>query len=91
MDVIEKYLRENSIGRAKPICSRKLAAVFGVPTTTIRHMIKKERTCGSPIASCQSGYYLASDREDIVGTIQSLRGHIHKMESAIAGLESYLN
>lgn len=90
MDLIEKYLREHSNGKDYPICSSELAEAFGVPRTMIRHMINAARSNGSPICSGQKGYYVATDKEEIKSTIDSLRGRIAKMEKAIAGLEECL-
>lgn len=56
----------------------------------IRHMINAARSNGSPICSGQKGYYVATDKEEIKSTIDSLRGRITKMEKAIAGLEACL-
>lgn len=56
----------------------------------IRHMINAARSNGSPICSGQKGYYVATDKEEIKNTIDSLRGRITKMEKAIAGLEACL-
>ena len=86
MDLIEKYLREHSNGKDYPICSSELAEAFGVPRT----MINAARSNGSPICSGQKGYYVATDKEEIKNTIDSLRGRITKMEKAIAGLEACL-
>jgi len=90
MDLIEKYLREHSKGKDYPICSSELAEAFSVPRTMIRHMINAARSNGSPICSGQKGYYVATDKEEIKSTIDSLRGRITKMEKAIAGLEACL-
>lgn len=90
MDVIEKYIREHSVGKDYPICSSELSQAFGVPRTTIRRMINTARSNGSPICSGQRGYYITTDPEEIKNTIKSLRGRIGKMEKAIAGLEQCL-
>lgn len=90
MDLIEKYLREHSEDKNYPICSSELAKAFGVPRTMIRHMINAARSNGIPICSGQKGYYVATDKEEIKNTINSLRGRITKMEQAIAGLEACL-
>ena len=90
MDLIEKYLREHSKGKDYPICSSELAEAFSVPRTMIRHMINAARSNGSPICSGQKGYYVATDKEEIKSTIDSLCGRITKMEKAIAGLEACL-
>lgn len=90
MDVIEKYIREHSVGKDYPICSSELSQALGVPRTTIRRMINTARSNGSPICSGQRGYYITTDQEEIRNTIKSLRGRIKKMEKAIAGLEACL-
>lgn len=90
MSQIEKYIQENSNGKDTPICSSEISKAFGVPRTMVRHMINTARSNGSPICSCQNGYYIATDKEEIQNTIASLRGRIGKMEKAIAGLEKCL-
>ena len=90
MDLIEKYLREHSKVKDYPICSSELAEAFSVPINMIRHMINAARSNGSPICSGQRGYYVATDKDEIKSTINSLRGRITKMEKAIAGLEECL-
>ena len=90
MDGIEKSLQEQSNGKAYTICSSDWEETFGVRRTMIRHMINAARSNGSPICSGQKGYYVATDKEEIKNTIDSLRGRITKMEKAIAGLEACL-
>lgn len=87
MNPVEKYIRENSNGKDTPVCSSKISKSFGVSRTAVRHMINTARSNGSPICSCQKGYYIATDKNEIQNTIESLRGRIYKMEKAIAGLE----
>lgn len=90
MSAIEKYIRENSNGKDTPVCSNEISKAFGVPRTAVRHMINTARSNGSPICSCQKGYYIATDKNEIQNTIMSLRGRIRKMEKAIAGLEKIM-
>lgn len=90
MNPIEKYIQENSNGRDTPVCSSEISKAFNVPRTEIRHMINTARSNGSPICSCPKGYYIATDKDEIQDTIDSLRGRIGKMEKAIAGLEMCL-
>ena len=90
-DIVEKYIRENSNGKDTPVCSSEIAKAFGVPRTSVRHMINSARSNGSPICSCQKGYYIATDKVEIQETIDSMRGRIAKMEKAISGLELCLS
>lgn len=90
MKQIENFLREHSDGRDNPICSKDISSVFGIPCTAVRRMINTARSNGVPICSCQNGYYITDKSDEIKATINSLRGRIHKMECAIAGLELHL-
>lgn len=90
MSVIEKFIQENSNGKDTPVCSNEISKAFCIPRTAVRRMINSVRSNGSPICSCQKGYYIATDKDEIRSTIESLRGRIGKMEKAIAGLEKCL-
>ena len=50
-------------------------------------MIHDLRVAGFPIASDDTGYWLAEDRRDLEGTLNHLRGRIAGMASVIRAME----
>lgn len=90
MDTITKYIKAHSDGRKHPICGSAIADAFGISGAEVRRLVNAARTNGDPICSSGRGYYIASDRDEVQQTIDSLQGRIAGMSSAVFGLTEYL-
>lgn len=75
-----------SPGRENVLPLRHLVTVTGMDGRVIRQMIEKERRSGTPILSCQKGYFLAANPSEVQTFARSMRrraGEIIKTARAI--------
>lgn len=90
MEPITRYIMTHSKGKNQPICGNQIASAFGISGIAVRRMVNDARCKGNPICSNGKGYYIASDRDEVIRTINSLSGRIIGMNNAKAGLERFL-
>lgn len=90
MDLITTFIMTHSNGRAKPICGSRIASALGVDGIEIRRLVNVARCNGDPICSNGKGYYIASSKEELQRTIDSLDGRIAVMTNARDGLKRRL-
>lgn len=76
-------------GRANAVKAAYLAKSLNIPVKEISIRVKKERRAGQPICSCQEGYYLAANNDeikDICGRLRHRAGEIFKTRQALLKL-----
>lgn len=81
MNILDFIPRKGGI-----ITAKELAKLMNVGEPTIRVLINKERAKGTPICSCQQGYYYSEDVQDIENTIKFLQSRISTQLKAVYGL-----
>lgn len=86
-DLLYEYLNQYHVGKANAITSRDLQNLFGCCGVEIREMVNALRCNGKPICSDKSGYYIASDPNELSCTINNLKSRCSAMLSAIQGME----
>ena len=91
MDLVTKYIKNNSNGRKSPICGSTIAGAFGISGYEVRALINSARCNGDPICSNGKGYYIAADVNEVRKTVDSIKGRIHSMQKAVNGLEKYID
>ena len=91
MEFVTQYIMEHSNGKKHPVCGSQIAKAYEVSGLEVRRLINVARCKGDPICSCSSGYYIASDRQEIQNTIDSLDSRIAAMSNARNGLQKSLS
>jgi hypothetical protein len=59
--------------RSRPITSKKIEDLLGVPGATIRDVVREARRKKIPIGSNSSGYYLITKQSELDETVKHLR------------------
>lgn len=77
INLIQKYRSE------RPIKSQSLERRLSTTGAKIRQAVHKARTNGIPIASDEGGYYLATNKREIVPTLRHLIGRRDALDSTI--------
>ena len=90
MDLVSMFIQRNSNGKKYPISGARIASALGVTGIEVRHMVNTARYNGDPVCSTGKGYYIAQSKDEVAETIDSLRGRIAAMSTAIEGLERYM-
>ena len=73
-------------GRANAITADRIAKTLGCPVKEISQRVKIERRAGHAICSCNYGYYLAANDDeirDICGRLYHRAGEIFKTRRAL--------
>lgn len=91
MELVTQYIMKHSNGKKHPVCGSQIADAFEISGYTVRQLINAARCKGDPICSCGAGYYIASDRQEIQKTIDSLDSRIAAMSNARNGLQRSLS
>ena len=76
-------------GRENAIKAARIASTLNLPVKEISARVKRERRAGQPICSCQDGYYLAANNDeikDICGRLRHRAGEIFKTRQALLKL-----
>lgn len=68
------------------IKGRELAKLLNIEEPTVRKLINEQRSNGTPICSCQKGYYYSEDVHDVERTIAFLQSRISTQLKAVYGL-----
>ena len=87
-DVIKFLMKYSS--KDNIIDSIQLARHFDISRVEVRQLINKARCEGIPICSSGFGYYYSTDDREIAKTVKSLSGRVHSINSAIAGMNAYM-
>lgn len=87
MEPITNYISTHSKGREQPILGSHIAKALGITGVKVRKQINDARSCGDPICSSSRGYYIASSKEELNDTIESMLGRIEGFSRAVAGLQ----
>lgn len=91
MELVTQYIMKHSNGKKHPVCGSQIAKAYEISGWEVRRLINVARCKGDPICSCSSGYYIASDRQEIQKTIDSLDSRIAAMSNARNGLQKSLS
>lgn len=86
MEPITNYIHTHSKGKEQPIPGSHIAKALGITGVKVREQINDARSCGDPICSSHRGYYIASSKDDLNDTIESMLGRIEGINRAVAGL-----
>lgn len=73
-------------GKANAMTATTIAAMLHYPVRKVSERVMKERRQGVPICSCQDGYYLAANDEELKDMCHSLwhrAGEIFKTRRAL--------
>ena len=73
-------------GKEHAITANRIAKQLGCPVKEVSKWVKIERRKGQPICSCQDGYYLAANNDeirDICGRLYHRAGEIFKTRRAL--------
>jgi len=73
-------------GKGNAITADKIAKIIGCPAKEISEKVKHERRAGHAICSCQNGYYLAANDDeirDICGRLRHRAGEIFATRKAL--------
>lgn len=69
---LKEYLQKKHTGRKNVITNGELAGIFGIDGRVIQKYVKRLRSRGIPICSCNEGYFYAVDQRDINDTVAFL-------------------
>lgn len=85
------YLKEHHQGMNKATQSKAIEKRFHVSGRNIRNIVHILRCEGNPICSDENGYYYATTKRELVGSIRQLDSRIRKIKQARDGLESAIS
>ena len=80
------YLKKYHTGKEKAVPSTELEQLFSLNGRNLRRKINRLRQDGVPICSDRSGYYFASNQEEVNATVFRLTGLVTKISNARTGL-----
>ena len=73
-------------GKGNALTAARIAKALNLPMKEISKRVKDERRAGQPICSCQNGYYLAANDDeirDICGRLRHRAGEIFATRRAL--------
>gem|GEM_PF-741501 len=85
------YLKEHHQGMNKAAQSKTVEKRFHVSGRNIRNIMHTLRCEGNPICSDENGYYYATTKQELMGSIRQLDSRISKIKQARDGLESTIS
>lgn len=74
------------VGEENAVTSRTIEALFNIQGTELRVEINRCRSLGIPICSTRNGYFYASNRRELIETIESMQSRIRSIQCATNGL-----
>ena len=91
MELVTQYIMKHSNGKKHLVFGSQITKAYEISGWEVRLLINVARCKGDPIWSWSSGYYIASDRQEIQKTIDSLDSRIAAMSNARNGLQKSLS
>lgn len=88
IDALREYLETYARGKANAVIGMQLRELFGGSGACMRGAINELRVGGYPVGSCNNGYYWASSRDELIDTIDHLRGRMWGIQMAVNGLNN---
>lgn len=83
----KEFLKDYHTGQEKAITKRELVTALGIDERDVRQFTNTLRTFGTPICSCQRGYFYGETVAEIDSTIFTMSSRIREMQKAVNGLK----